>query len=119
MQGCQVKRGFFVLRDCGKVATATCNVCGRQMCDEHRVLGASSAICVDCNARKGRRTGGNAGDMDDVYRYRHSYYQKSDYHPIYGGSNYDTYYDQYDVRSFEPVEDEAEEEQGSGGFGVS
>jgi hypothetical protein len=113
---CQVKRGFFVLRDCGKTIQFYCSECGRGICEEHRAKGPSSTICVDCEARQPRF----ATDPDeDIYTYRHQYYQRSDYQPLYGGRNYDSYYDDYDVRSFEPEYDEDDYEEVSSGFGSS
>ena len=32
---CACKRGFFTLRDCGKPATTSCQLCTRRVCDEH------------------------------------------------------------------------------------
>ena len=112
---CQIKRGFFVLRDCGKPAVATCSVCGRSVCAEHQIKWLASAMCVDCNARRSEAD----TEPEDIYTHRHWHYQHNDYPPIYGGSNYDSYYDDYDVRSFEPIPDEDGYDEFSGGFGAS
>ncbi|MFP4436753.1 MAG: hypothetical protein ACLFVO_05855 [Chloroflexaceae bacterium] len=112
---CQIKRGFFVLRDCGKHAVTTCSICGRSICAEHQAQRSAKVMCVDCYARRYEIDAA----PQDVYSYRHWHYQHNDYSPIYGGSNYDSYYDDYDVRSFEPVPDDDRYDEFSAGFGAS
>lgn len=101
MARCQVKRGFFVLRDCGNGAVAVCSLCNRAVCSEHITPGIAQITCVDCHARQQQ-----TDDPDDIYTYRHRYYTETHYAPIYSGGTYETYYDDYDVRSFDPPTDD-------------
>lgn len=79
-------------------------------------MGARGGGCVDCAARQSSAGAG----PEEVYTYRHHYYQSNQYQPIYGGYNYDTYYDMYDVRSFEPGPDaDVDEEFEDSRFGDS
>jgi hypothetical protein len=118
MLGCACKRGFLVLRDCGKAAVATCAECSRGVCAEH--MASESALCVDCAAKRAEAVPPRASDPADLgtrvaARQRHAYYTERDYHPFISG--YPTpYYDTYDTRAF----DDSETAQGwSGDAGPS
>jgi hypothetical protein len=109
MEGCAVKRGFFVLRDCGNPAMNTCQSCGRPVCREHRVASQQSLLCVDCHARQQQTleqerldafSSNDARTESSLYAYRHSYYTHSHYAPFYTGLYYSNYYDTYDARAF-------------------
>lgn len=97
MVKCKVRKGLFVLSDCKRAAAQQCTRCSRPVCERHAVPADTShdLLCADCYARLG------GGDDDSVYAYRHSYYQRSHFHPIYTGVYYDSYYDEYDMRSFD------------------
>jgi hypothetical protein len=98
------KRGFFSLRDCGEVAVRQCALCGRPMCSAHLSPQSGFTNCLDCEARQSEQTvlGAPLADPGWPYRYRNHYYSTSHYSPIYTGRDYDTYYDRYDTRSFDP-----------------
>ena len=115
MKDCQCKSGFFSLRDCGQPGLAVCSVCNRAMCHQHSAVESQFTQCRDCWARDNQQAvGGNAQravgsnarpvnrndvyDDDWAYSYRNRYY--AGYAPIYTGSHYHRYYDQYDTRSF-------------------
>ncbi len=36
MSKCEIKTGFFVLKDCENAAVDTCSICGRAVCQEHK-----------------------------------------------------------------------------------
>ena len=78
-------------------------------------------MCLDCFGKRKNSTKEHTGkstskrgrvevmeDMSDVYAYRHQYYGYGYYHPIYRGDYFDSYYDDYDVRSFDERSDYAE-----------
>ena len=105
---CACKRGFLVLRDCGRAATATCGECNRGVCAEHFV--AEWSLCVDCAARREEVAAlapaddrGTQASREAAYR-RARYYRASSYHPFHGGWP-SSYYDQYDVRAFDDAVD--------------
>lgn len=109
MAGCQIKRGFFVLRDCAQPAIGECSSCGRAICRECRAPTMSTTLCVDCYGRQQN----NDDDMDwftghSIYGYRHGYYTSHAYAPVYFGGYHDSYYDEYDVRSFERGADDGD-----------
>jgi hypothetical protein len=114
MSGCAIKRGFFILRDCGKPATAVCSVCNRSICQEHLMPDQMQPLCYDCYARQPNYSGAAPSDQEQwqqrhsVYRYRHNFYNSYGYRPYYQGSyydpyynDYDPYYDDYDFHSFD------------------
>jgi len=98
MARCRVKRGFFVLSDCGRPADLSCSKCQRAACDEHLTQRDGQPLCHDCRARE---------EQSDHYhdnwphRYRHGYYSGHGYHALYYGSHRDSYYDDYEVRAFD------------------
>lgn len=142
MSKCAVKRGFVTLRDCGAEASDTCGVCSRPVCQEHTKVAAGGLFCVECYARKqnddlaagekslpggeGAKTKASAKalrgeqDWEDnswPYYYRHNYYSTYQYNPFYYGSSYDSYYDDYDVRSFDGAEGQTLDNEDSSGEG--
>lgn len=125
MDKCEMKEGFFILRDCKNPGTIVCPKCNRKVCSKHSKLlkGSDAPMCLDCigkamqSARKSKKSGWS-NDWDDDYYYssgwgygsRSLYYRQSRYSPWYAGSSFrnDRYYDNFDVRSFdnnEMVED--------------
>lgn len=109
MAKCLVKKGFFVLRDCGNKASQTCSSCERTFCRE-----CSSPerpqLCVECWARQQQAhlshkewDEAEAQQWHDsawVYAYRNRFYHDDKYKPFYAGKYLDDYYDDYDLRSF-------------------
>jgi hypothetical protein len=128
MGRCIVKRGFFVLRDCGNPAIAGCSFCSRPVCREHSFLRGQTPVCLDCNARqqqlsddeKFNQMAGDSGqNRGALYNYRHGYYTQSGYTPFYAGLYYDHYYDTYDTRAFTRRESDnsfAGDDDGGAGF---
>ncbi|GAB4272765.1 MAG: hypothetical protein Kow0029_11790 [Candidatus Rifleibacteriota bacterium] len=124
MTNCQMKKGFFFLRDCEKEATISCSVCGREFCPEHiRMLpGQNEPACLDCLGKRmqianRKKSGRSDYDYDDYYYdsswsygYRHRYYLNNHYSPLYDGDDFnDNYYSEVDVRSFDDREDDLAE----------
>jgi len=109
---CRIKRGFLVLRECGKRSVSRCNECMRQMCELHR-SDMDDRICVECSVKRKQATQGS--DFEDVswhqrdapFAYRRCYYEQHSYRPFYAAAYYDSYYDDYDVRGFDYVEESA------------
>ncbi len=124
MANCQMKKGFFYLRECEKQAVETCRVCGREFCSEHmRIMpGKNEPACLDCigKAMQKKTAARNTADDDDdyyydsvwCYGYRHNYYRNNRYSPWYDGDDFsDDYYSELDVRSFNDKSDEGNELQ--------
>jgi hypothetical protein len=124
MADCAVKRGFFVLRDCGGPAANQCSACQRLVCIQHMVSRGPNILCLECNARQEQLTDEerqerlqDPTDPSGVYAYRQGYYTRYGYRPFYSGFFYDDYYDDYDLRSFDQAPDEGvegEEDSGAG-----
>ncbi len=114
MTRCAVRKGFFVLRNCDKMAANSCPVCGRAVCPEHMFFPPTGPVCVECNARRQEELDDNQYGSNWAYSYRHRYYSRTDYYPFYTGYYNDSYYDDYDVRAFDRKEgdyiDDGEEE---------
>ncbi len=105
MPMCAIKKGFFALRDCGTQTIHVCQRCYRPVCEEHSDQEMGEVICVDCLAKGHQEETLQEDDWLEnpnmPYRYRHTYYTDSRYRPIYRGSHHYSYYDDYDVRSFD------------------
>ncbi|HYS54727.1 MAG TPA: hypothetical protein VER58_13295 [Thermoanaerobaculia bacterium] len=114
MNTCKAKRGFFSLRDCGEPIVKQCALCGRPMCSRHLSPASGFTRCLDCDARQAEKqvlgapqqpaatpSAVNVNDPAWPYRYRSSYWRSRSYSPIYFGSYYDPYYNDYDFRSFD------------------
>lgn len=51
---CEIRSGFFILRDCGRTAIGQCGECGRSYCDKHEVKMAQGGdICSTCAEKRG------------------------------------------------------------------
>jgi hypothetical protein len=135
--GCAVRRGFFVLRDCGEPPVGICSQCQRSVCLAHSAgaatgligsalagdsalrAAADSLVCLECQSRQiamtdpTRRSSWRDTSGSDYYSYRHGYYSTYGYNPIYTGSRQDDYYDDYDIRSFDQDSQAAPAEQDS------
>lgn len=123
MAKCQMKKGFFYLRECENQAVTTCTVCGREFCKEHMRMmpGKNEPACLDCLGKqiqtaKAAKSKSRYDDDDYYYDsawcygYRHNYYHNTRYSPWYDGDDInDNYYSDLDVRSFD---DKGEEGSG-------
>jgi len=128
MNDCQCKSGFFSLRDCGQPSLGVCSVCSRAMCHQHASAESTFTQCRDCWARANQQAVGTGQrppaanrmyDDDWAYSYRNRYY--AGYAPIYTGTHYHHYYDQYDTRSFQARSGEYDDDSDNAraGFGDS
>ena len=71
---CGVRRGFFVLRDCGQVAPHVCHVCSRAICQEHARFEGTTLRCLECLAQDQEDTAEpETYDWGWVYYYRQLY----------------------------------------------
>ncbi len=128
MVKCQLKQGFFILRDCEEMAMVTCPVCKRKVCKKHSKIakGSGTPTCLDCLGKKmqqRKRESIRDDEWDDYYYdsswsygYRSRYYSNCRYRPwYYGGSSFhDPYYNSYDVRSLDNRNDDGGELMDSG-----
>ena len=104
MSVCTVRRGFFVLRDCGAAATGMCATCARPVCQEHGVLVGAALHCVECRARENAPVNDPAWhERATPFVHRQRFYSGGHYSPIYTGHHHHWHssYDDYDVRSFD------------------
>lgn len=65
-------------------------------------------LCLECNATQQQTNEAemrnrlqDPNDPEGLYNYRYGYYRSYGYNPFYGGVYYDSYYDDYDLRSFD------------------
>lgn len=118
MENCNMKRGFFFLRDCDHPAHQNCTVCGKAFCDEHlrNKPDSNEPICLDClgkslqqQPQKNASRSHNQDYHDDYYYdslwcygYRNDYYDREHYSPWYfGQANSSSQFNDHDVRVFE------------------
>ncbi|MBF0499644.1 MAG: hypothetical protein HQM09_05900 [Candidatus Riflebacteria bacterium] len=111
MAGCQVKKGFFLLFDCDAPADLKCRDCGRYICREHGEsdVPGEGIVCYDCWAKRQQSIDVDVSSTGGAWfhRFRTGFYRSTRYGPINFGSTSvsDTYYDEFDVRSFDPGPD--------------
>lgn len=96
MSLCQAKRGFFTLYDCPKEAVNTCSGCDRTLCLEH--FPQKNKKCLECLAAEVKNTKDVAVKS---YQERHKTLSHEGTASIYIGSDLTSFYDQYDLRSFD------------------
>ncbi len=109
MERCQAKIGFFSLRDCPEAAVRKCVDCNRSMCPAHLSQQSGHTRCLDCEGKAAEAKGATGTPPMDrpltdpgwAYRYRHRFYGAAGFAPIYFGTMYDPYYDDYDLRAFD------------------
>jgi hypothetical protein len=107
MNQCMSKQGFFSLRPCGEAASADCATCLRPVCGRHLSPSSGFTQCLDCTARgvegqvlEPRGVNPGTDDREWAYGYRRGYYASGVYSPFNYGDD-DSYYDDYDMRSFD------------------
>ena len=108
---CQITRGFFIQRVCGRDGTLACDQCGKLFCSKHRakhVAGAS--LCVQCggqrHARPDRSTSRWQRDEhdwrdDNTFTYHLRRQHSSRYHPLW-------YHDRHTTHSGSSFADDAD-----------
>jgi hypothetical protein len=102
MENCNMKRGFFFLRDCDHPAHQSCSVCGKAFCNDHLRIKPDSnePICLDCLGKSMQqqpqeKTKGSG---------RNRYNDDSSYRPWYIGHRSDldgSHFGENDIRVFE------------------
>jgi len=99
--GCQVRVGFFMLRDCGEPVHAACTECGRDACGVHLV---EDGRCIECAAKAFRY---KPGHEKWAWYARHTAVDKHGLRPFYDGTMGvgDGYYDAWDLRPLRAVDD--------------
>ena len=102
MPKCMVRKGFFVLSDCGEFAELICPSCSRPFCEEH--AGPTDGNCVECWSREQLANDEEKAteETDGNFRYvwRERYLRDSKVRTFYTGKYMDHYYDDYDLQSF-------------------
>lgn len=108
MARCQIKKGLFVVRECGGFAAHTCKECGKYTCSQHGTKEDDGIICGECYAKRDRERRKEEGVhryYDDYYfdnnlfytylwydSYRYSFYNEYNYSP-FDSSDYDSFDD--------------------------
>ncbi|MBU1108548.1 MAG: hypothetical protein KKB51_17870 [Candidatus Riflebacteria bacterium] len=125
MENCNMKRGFFFLRDCDHPAHQSCSVCQASFCSEHLRIKpeTNEPVCLDCLGRTMQQqqqqqqqnqtlnTRNRRNDYYDdyyydnawCYGYRSNYYSSSHYSPWYLGnsSRNNSQFNDQDMRVFD------------------
>lgn len=96
---CKVKKGLLFLKDCGKKAKKSCEVCNRPVCSEHRLDYENKIYCPEC-AEKQKIHSSHLNVRDA--RTRREYYDDCAYIPIYYGNS--RFYSDSDFETFEDQE---------------
>lgn len=92
---CQITRGFFIQRACGRDGTIECEQCKKRFCSKHRARHvAGKSLCVECGGvrhsgedseRKKSRWDRNdhSWEDDNTFPYHLRRNHHSRYHPIW------------------------------------
>ena len=103
---CAIKKGFFVLQDCGGIGTSQCGVCRRHVCNDHVVVEHGQKTCTECLAKEHNPNAQNNGLEHDTeqpgwrHKFRRGFYSRHHFSPFYMGVYHSNYYDNNDYRSF-------------------
>jgi hypothetical protein len=104
MSTCTVRKGIFVIRECGSQATQTCSACSRPICAAHSQYSGTGMICVECkavqDAQAGRATQ-DYGSPEWPYTYRQGFYNTAFFTPLILSGFLGSAFDQHDFRSFD------------------
>ncbi|MDD3000758.1 MAG: hypothetical protein PHF29_03285 [Candidatus Riflebacteria bacterium] len=110
MAKCEVKTGFFILRDCENPTNYSCTICNKNICSRH-MRGhpeTGAPCCLDCLAdlSKPAEKEKNSNYYYDAawcFGYRRRFYHDSDYQPVYSGNSDIRLhgFDENDIRSFD------------------
>ncbi len=98
MKTCESKRGFFILYDCKKESTDICPECKRHLCPEHFQI--SEKICYECQAKSVSNEKDTYSQLES-YRIRQKRLSDDERTVFYFGTDLGSYYDSYDIRSFD------------------
>ncbi|AJQ92764.1 hypothetical protein [Gynuella sunshinyii] len=102
MSACEVKAGFFVLRQCGDPSEGLCEQCGCAVCGLHLVEVEGQMLCTDCAAVQDEageedEAGNHIAEGDDsdsmiwAYGYRRHYYHSyHDHNPLDNQQTFDS-----------------------------
>ncbi len=103
MERCQVKKGIFVLKECGAMASVKCDDCGIYICGKHGKQNGPKIQCIECYTKsleeqnKNKRFHSRRNDYDIDSNYMLWYYGTRSH--FYRHSNYNAF-DENDYNSF-------------------
>jgi hypothetical protein len=113
---CQIMRGFFILRPCGREGVTECQTCGKYFCHRCRSAGEGH-LCIECGAKKPKPAKDHdterdwESDRSYSYRHRHSHYGHHGYAPLYWGHHHSRHDHDHgaadDSAGFDPAEAES------------
>ena len=92
MNSCQIKKGIFVLKECGEFAGVTCGECQKYVCAKHAKQDGAKLVCYECFAvthqneilgnRNINSTSSATESMLWYFATRHNFHASSSYHPF-------------------------------------
>jgi len=98
MSSCEIKKGIFVLKECGEFAAVKCSTCQKNVCANHSRQDGSKLVCCECFAVKNQNdilqnkniynTSSARDSMLWYYATRSSFHSYSSYRPF----NYNDYH---------------------------
>jgi len=68
MSSCQIKKGIFVLKECGEFAAVKCSTCQKDVCAQHSRQDGSKLVCCECYA---------IGNQNDILQNTNTYNRSS------------------------------------------
>lgn len=120
MSRCEIKSGFFVISECQRLASATCDNCGRYTCDRHMRRRPNGKLwCVECYAKQDYQHDGQVQkkEYDPNWDMGTAYYWTYHSREVYYNDND---YEAFDLDDYEGFENEGalvfDDENETGGF---
>ena len=120
MRKCQVKKGFFVLKDCGSLSVGHCKICRKEVCENHskHLIEDDRLLCIECFVKHVQQE--KPVIQDEIARWQTGesrnyglwyYYMRDDF---YSKENYEPFTD-FDANAFNEGSDFGGGEFGGGG----
>ncbi len=102
---CQVKKGIFVLKECGEIAGIKCDSCGINICSKHGKQDGPKILCAECYTKLHEKELNPAGrnklyeQWEDSSSTNYMLWYFATRYSFYGSSHYSPF-DSHDYNSF-------------------
>lgn len=124
MERCQLKKGLFVLSECGKPASVQCADCGIHVCHQHSKQDGAKLVCVECYSKNQEGNKGKSRSLSERMRTSDWSFNSFWFHSWYFGSRgrfyNQTHHDPFDERDYAGFEEQSQTEfdddSDTGGF---
>lgn len=91
---CQIVRGFFLQRLCGRKGTLSCQKCGKLFCSKHRArhIGSRTPLCVECGGEQAAGSTQTGEKPKPRWDRKDHQWEDDHYYPYYYRQRYHRHY---------------------------